>query len=143
VEYVVRALKEVGYIGFSVNSLLTPLVNMSQQLFEPPDVNGWELGQGWFSTGAMVARMNFAATLAGNQRFNLARAAGDAKGSPESLVEFLLDRCSPAPYEKAAHDDLLSYAQTGAAWTGSDAQVQAKSAGLTRLIVGSSEYQLV
>ena len=42
VEFVVRSLKEVGHVGFSVDSALTPLVNMGQQLFEPPDVNGWE-----------------------------------------------------------------------------------------------------
>ena len=36
--------------GFSVDDALTPLVNMGQQLFEPPDVDGWELGPGWFST---------------------------------------------------------------------------------------------
>ena len=46
------------------NDALTPLVNMGQQLFEPPDVNGWDLGPGWFSSGAMLARMNFAAQLA-------------------------------------------------------------------------------
>ena len=143
VEFAVRSVKEVGWNGFSVDTVRAALVGMGQTLFEPPDVNGWELGQGWFSTGGMVARMNYAATLAGNQRFNLARAAADAKGSPDSLVEYFLDRFSAAPYEKGAHDDLLVYAQTGATWTGSDAQVQAKSAGLTRLIVGSSEYQLV
>ena len=71
VEFVVRAIKEVGWAGFSVNDALTPLVNMGQQLFEPPDVNGWELGPGWFSSGAMLARMNFAAQLATNQKFNL------------------------------------------------------------------------
>jgi hypothetical protein len=32
---------------------------------------------------------------------------------------------------------------TGGAWTGSEAQLQTKSAGLIKLIVGSSEYQLV
>jgi uncharacterized protein (DUF1800 family) len=143
VEFAVRAVKEVGWNGFSIDTVRASLVGMGQTLFEPPDVNGWELGQGWFSTGAMVARMNYAATLAGNQRFNLARAAADAKGSPEALVGFFMDRLSPAAYERAAYDDLMSYAQMGAAWTGSDAQVQAKSAGLTRLIVGSSEYQLV
>ena len=26
---------------------MTPLANMGQQLYEPPDVNGWELGPGW------------------------------------------------------------------------------------------------
>src|SRR5262245_54918896 len=71
VEFVVRSIKEVGWRGFSVNSTLTPLINMGQQIFEPPDVAGWELAKGWFSSGGMLARMNFAATLAANQRFNL------------------------------------------------------------------------
>jgi uncharacterized protein (DUF1800 family) len=142
-EFAVRAIKEVGWTGFSVDAVRGPLTAMGQTLFEPPDVAGWELGQGWFSTGSMVARMNFAATLAGNQRFNLLRAVTDAKGSPDALVEFFLDRLSAAAYDKDPHDDLLAYVQTGGTWTGSDAQVQTKAAGLTRLIVGSSEYQLV
>ena len=80
VEFVVRAVKEVGCDGFSVDSCAAPLTHMGQTLFEPPDVNGWELGQGWFSTGAMLARMNFASTIAANQRFNLAAAAAGAQG---------------------------------------------------------------
>ena len=60
VEFAVRAVKEVGFLGFSVDNMRAPLIAMGQTLFEPPDVNGWELGQGWFSTGAMLARMNFA-----------------------------------------------------------------------------------
>ena len=44
VEFVGRSLKEVGWNGFSLSNALTPLVNMGQQLFEPPDVNGWDLG---------------------------------------------------------------------------------------------------
>src|SRR6267378_5363918 len=78
VEYVVRALKDIGWTGFSVNDALTPLANMGQILYEPPDVSGWRLGQEWFSTSAMLARLNFAAQLAGNQRFNLATAARTA-----------------------------------------------------------------
>jgi uncharacterized protein (DUF1800 family) len=143
VEFAVRAIKEVGWTGFTVDAVRAPLTAMGQTLFEPPDVAGWELGQGWFSTGAVVARMNFAATLAANQRFNLARAAVEAKGSPDSFVEYFLDRLSAAPFERDPHSDLLTYVQTGGAWTGADAQVQAKAAGVTRLIVGSSEYQLV
>jgi uncharacterized protein (DUF1800 family) len=143
VEFAVRAVKEVGWSGFSVDTVRASLIAMGQTLFEPPDVNGWELGEGWFSTGAMVARMNFGATLAANQRFNLMRAAADARSSPESVVEFFMDRLSPSPYDKVAYDDLLVYTQTGGAWTGSDTQLAAKAAGLTRLIVGSSEYQLV
>ena len=46
VEFVVRAIKETGWTGFSVDTAMTPLANMGQQLYEPPDVNGWELGPG-------------------------------------------------------------------------------------------------
>lgn len=40
VEFVVRALKDIGWNGFSVNDALTPLSNMGQNLFDPPDVAG-------------------------------------------------------------------------------------------------------
>jgi uncharacterized protein (DUF1800 family) len=143
VEFVVRATKEVGFAGFSADALRAPLVAMGQTLFEPPDVNGWELGQGWFSTGGMLARMNFAAALAQNQRFNLAREAAAARSSPEALVALFTDRLSTMPYDSAPYGALVSYLQAGGTWTGSDAQLQAKAGGLARLIVGSSEYQLI
>ena len=145
VEFVVRAVREVGWNGFSIDSVRTPLTNMGQTLFEPPDVNGWELGPGWFATGAMLSRMNFAASLAANQRFNVARAAGAARTSPDSLLNwFLLEKLTPAAFEISPYTELQSYARAGIAnWTGSDAQVNAKAAGLVRLIVGAAEYQFV
>ena len=143
VEYVVRAVKEVGWSGFSVDSFRAPLVAMGQTLFEPPDVNGWELGPGWFTTGGTLARMNFAATLAGNQRANLVRDLGGDGSSPESVLDFFLDRLTPAPFDERARADLLAYLEAGGAWTGSDAQLRTKTAGLARLIVGSGEYQIV
>ena len=143
VEYVVRSVKEVGWSGLSVDTLRTPLTNMGQTLFEPPDVAGWELGPGWFSTGAALARMNYAASIAFNQRFNLGRAAADGRSSPEALLSLFLDRFSPAPYDSDPYNGLLDYLRAGGAWTGSDAQLTTKAAGLTRLIVGSSEYQFM
>jgi uncharacterized protein (DUF1800 family) len=143
VEFVVRSLKEVGWQGFSLNDTLTPLVNMGQQLFEPPDVNGWELGRGWFSSGAMLARMNFAAQLASNQKFNLRESFRPAASDPDTLVAHALDRLTPQEYSSPAYGALLEYARAGGAWTGSDAQIANKAAGLVHLIVGSSEYQFV
>jgi uncharacterized protein (DUF1800 family) len=143
VEFVVRAIKEMGGIGFSVDMARTPLSNMGQTLFEPPDVNGWDLGQGWFSTGGMLARMNFASTLAANQRFNLAADAGKVGDSAERVMAYLLDRFTAAPFARAPYAELEAYMAAGGNWTGSDAQVRAKTAGLSRLIVGSAEYQLV
>jgi uncharacterized protein (DUF1800 family) len=143
VEYVVRGIKEVGWTGFSIDTARVALIAMGQQLYEPPDVAGWELGQGWFSTGAMLARMNFAGTLAFNQRFNLARDAAGSRSNPQDLLEYMLDRLSAAPFEDGPLGELITFLQTSATWPVTDAQLQSKANGLARLILGSSEYQFV
>jgi len=141
-EFVVRALKETGWSGFSAGSALTPLINMGQELLEPPSVAGWGLGQSWFATGAMLARMNYASTLAANQKFNLATASAGARGSTRTLVDSLLSRLT-IDVANDVYADLLTYAAAGVSWTGSDAQLQTKASGIVHLILGSAEYQLV
>lgn len=143
VEYVVRSLKETGYLGFSVNDALTPLVNMGQQLYEPPDVNGWELGAGWFSTGGMLARMNFAAQLATNQRFTLRDAARTSKDSADSMVDFAISQLSLQPLDPDVRAALVNYVNLGGAWTGSETQLLNKAGGLFHLLLGSGEYQFI
>ena len=143
VEFVVRAIREVGWNGFSINSARTPLTNMGRPCFEPPNVAGWELGHEWFSTGAMLARMNFASRLAGNQRFNLAAAAEQYRGGPSAFLDFFLERLSPPPYESVPYRELLAHLTSSRAWTGSASQTRTKAAGLVKLIVGSADYQFV
>jgi uncharacterized protein (DUF1800 family) len=142
-EFVVRAMKEVGYLGFSVNSAITPMLNMGQQLFEPPDVNGWDLGPTWFTTGGMLARMNFASALASNQRFALRDAARSSAGTPDSLVTFITDRLSLSGLSSGERATLVNYVNAGGAWTGSEAQVLNKAGGLAHLLTGSGEFQFV
>jgi uncharacterized protein (DUF1800 family) len=143
VEFVIRALKDIGWTGFSVNDALTPLSNTGQILFEPPDVSGWDAGQAWFSTSAMLARLNFAAQLAGNQRFNLATAArtSNATGTPEALLSFVTTQLATAPLGLNVTGELAAYLRATGAWTASDAQIQQKTAGLVHLVAGSPEYQ--
>ncbi|HXG57262.1 MAG TPA: DUF1800 domain-containing protein [Vicinamibacterales bacterium] len=145
VEFVVRAIKEVGWNGFSISdaNVLSPLISMGQQLYEPPDVNGWDLGSNWFSSGGTLARMNFAATLATNQKFNLRDVARGQSPTPEALLSLMSDRLTPKPFANDAYRALLDYVRAGGAWTGSDTQVATKAAGLAHLIVGSGDYQLV
>jgi uncharacterized protein (DUF1800 family) len=142
VEFVVRAWKDVGWNGFSVNDALTPLANMGQTLFEPPDVSGWRQGGAWFSSGATLARMNFASALASNQKFNLLTKARPHGQTPENLLAFFLDELATAPMDSSVSNELLNYLHTNGAWTGSDTQIQNKSAGLVHLIGGAPEYQL-
>ena len=144
VEFVARSLKEVGWSGFSVNDALSPLINMGQQLFEPPDVAGWDLGPGWFSSGGMLARMNFAAQLATNQKFALRDLSRGHASTHEDLLGYVLDRLTPPAYSTDDYDSLLDYTRSGASpWTGSDTQLATKSSGLVHLIVGSGGYQFV
>src|SRR3954466_13203493 len=144
-EFVARAFKDVGWTGFSASDALTPLSNMGQILFEPPDVSGWDAGQTWFSTSAMLARMNFASALAANQKFNLAtavRTAGVTR-TREALPSYFLEALPTAPLDSSVTAELSNYLHATGAWTGSDAQLQAKAPGIVHLIAGSPEYQLV
>jgi uncharacterized protein (DUF1800 family) len=143
-EFAIRTVKEMGWNGFSIDSARVPLTNMGQTLFEPPNVAGWQLGRAWFGTGQMLARMNFAATVASNQKFNLARSFSTADRAQASrMLDAMLLRFTPAPYSTGEKSELLGYLNTGGAWTGSDAQMTAKAPGLARLIAGSGEYQFV
>jgi uncharacterized protein (DUF1800 family) len=142
-EFVARAVKEIGWTGFSIDNALSPMVNMGQQLFEPPDVAGWSLGQDWFTTGASLARTNFASTLTKNQRVNLRNAAKADVKSPQSLMAFVADRVSAAPIGIDVYNEIINYLGANAKWNGSDDELQAKVAGGMHLILGSAYYQLV
>jgi uncharacterized protein (DUF1800 family) len=143
VEFVVRSMKDIGWTGFSVNDALTPLSNMGQNLYDPPDVAGWDLGKSWFSTGSMLARMNFASTLAANQKFNLATSAKPYAKSPETLLAFVLNALKTPDLDRLVVNDLLDYLRATGVWTGTDAQIQTKVAGLVHLVAGTPEYQFV
>ena len=129
VEFAVRALKDIGWTGFSVNDALAPLSNMGQILYEPPDVAGWDAGRTWFSTGAMLARMNFASAIAGNQKIKLALAvkAANASRTPDALLSYFTDGLVTAPLDAGVAGEWSNYLRATGAWTGSDAQLQAKA----------------
>jgi uncharacterized protein (DUF1800 family) len=142
VEYVVRSLKDIGWTGFSVDTALTPLANMGQTLFDPPDVSGWPGGPNWISSATMLARMNFASTLAGNQRFNLGTASKSSGANPRSFLSYFMDQIATSQLDTGVSAEWMNYLTMTGTWTGTDAQLQAKAAGLVHLIAGSPEYQL-
>jgi hypothetical protein len=91
----------------------------------------------------MLARMNFAAQLATNQKFNLRDLARQGGRTPEALVSFVLDRLTPAEFGPSSYNALLDYARAGITWSGSDDQIATKASGLVHLVIGSGDYQLV
>ena len=142
-EFVVRAIKEVGWQGFSLDEAKAPLANMGMQLFEPPNVGGWPLGAGWFSTATMLARSNFGSALVAGQKPQLAASLASDGQTASGLLAAMLDRISPAPLDPNPQQVLASYLLAGGAWSGSPEQLETRAAGLARLLVGSAEYQLI
>jgi uncharacterized protein (DUF1800 family) len=142
-EYVVRSIREVGWQNFTIDKARGPMSAMGQQLYEPPNVAGWPQGANWFSTGQMLARTNFAATLAASQKPFLAVSLSPESQSPQGLLAGMLNRVTPAPLDLAPQQALMSYLAAAGSWTGSTDQLNTRASGLARLLVGSAEYQLV
>ncbi|HEU4686873.1 MAG TPA: DUF1800 domain-containing protein [Vicinamibacterales bacterium] len=142
-EYVVRSIREVGWQNFSIDRARSPLAAMGQQLYEPPNVGGWPIGASWFSTGTMLARTNFAATLATSQKPFLAASLVGESETPQDLVDAMLQRMTPAPLDSGPRQALMSYLAAAGSWTGTGEQLNTRAAGLARLLAGSAEYQLV
>jgi len=116
---------------------------MGQLLYEPPNVAGWPQGANWFSTGQMLARTNFAATLASSQKQFLAVTMTPDAGTPQALLAKMFDRVTPAPMDQAPQQALMSYLAAAGPWDGNGEQLKTRASGLARLLVGSAEYQLV
>ena len=103
---------------------------MGQQLFEPPDVAGWDLGPGWFSSGAMLARMNFAAHARDQPEVQPARSVArrtvDRRRALVSLHARSPDAAAVCRRRRTRR--CIDYTRAGGAWTGSDAQLRDEGA---------------
>ena len=143
VEYVTRAIKEVGWQKLELDKVRSPMAAMGQLLYEPPNVAGWHLGVNWFSTGTMLARANFAATVAASQKDFLAASLAPEVNSADGLLATMLDRVTPAPLDQGPQQALMTYLLADGAWRGTESELTTRASGLARLLIGCSEYQLV
>ena len=64
VEYAVGAVRSVVPGRVPLAGLANPLSKMGQALFAPPNVKGWRTGTDWLNSATLLARNNFAETVA-------------------------------------------------------------------------------
>ena len=135
-EFVVRAIKEVGWQNFSLDKARAPLANMGQAALRAAQRR------------RMAARRRLVLDVHDAGAVELRRHAGvEPEGAsspshsqseattPQALLAAMLDRVTPAPFDSGPQQALLSYLVAGGAWTGSEAQVNTRAAGLARLLV--------
>lgn len=87
---------------------LVMLLQLGQELFQPPNVKGWDGGVAWVTTNSLLDRYNFAAALVEGQRVPLPSLTGQMRGLNNSLGEDGLLQIGPAPVQQLFTPEQLS-----------------------------------
>ena len=76
---------------------LVMLLQLGQELFQPPNVKGWDGGIAWITTNNLLDRYNFAAALVEGERVPLPNLRGQMKGIMNSMEADGLMQIAPTP----------------------------------------------
>ena len=117
-ELVVGTLRLVGGSEFPTpgfGELSRQTTYMSQDLMNPPSVEGWHTGVEWINSGTLMRRINFAADMVGDVHrpgvrsiVNRLRAEGEL--SPEGFVDTCLDLMGPLDVDGDTRQELVGHA---------------------------------
>ncbi|MCC6786071.1 MAG: DUF1800 domain-containing protein [Planctomycetes bacterium] len=110
VQLLVATIRALGLHVADYAPIASAAAAMGQDLFEPPDVRGWIGGPTWIDPGRILTRQNsIAALLRGPTLARSAAAqalAADPIGSPERLVDHVLDTLLVRPVDESTRDRL-------------------------------------
>jgi hypothetical protein len=121
-----------------------------QELLNPPSVESWHTGAEWIDGGALVRRVNFAASLLGDTSLPGVRAiVGQLRErgnlSPEELVDSCLELIGPLETSESTKQELLDQARSGGhlSWNNDEeAAVSEQRVGvMLALIAASRDFQ--
>ncbi|MCE0482718.1 MAG: DUF1800 domain-containing protein [Methylacidiphilales bacterium] len=91
---------------------------LGQELFQPPNVKGWDGGVAWITTNSLLDRYNFAAAMVEGQRIPMPNLMGQMKSILNNMGEDGLMEISPAdvsalftPADLATPDSYLAALQ--------------------------------
>ncbi len=119
--------------------------SMGMQLYEAPSVAGWEHGEGWVDSGAVVQRFHFALEVSdlphstrnvvGRPATNLDQLAGGDDPDPHELVERLSLRLLQRPLDEWRHSVLVTYLEEADLRAEADESVARRRRRRTRALV--------
>ncbi len=149
IELVVGALRQLE-AGYNLRALPAFLSVMEQDLFNPPDVSGWEGGLKWINTATMLVRYNFANALVTARGGNAGTfspeklLSGKNLQTPEAVVEHFLRLLGPLHVSKETRQLFVDYLRegAGASFKLDAATIDRKVRGLIHLMMTLPHYQL-
>ena len=112
-----------------------------QDLFNPPDVAGWDGGEAWISSGALLARMNYGNTLTATYFDPTKFTQGQSFSGAGQLVDFFTTRLGPLPISAGTRDELMRYVAPGGVMP-TGANLVAKEKGLAHMIFSLPQWQM-
>jgi hypothetical protein len=116
-----------GSVVMSPYSLIGSLELQGQQLYQPPNVKGWEGGRAWLNTATVLARHNFAYEVCNGMKTlneETTRITGttfvpsvdpltlhrrEQLAGPDEIVDFYGDLLLPGELSAAARGKLIAY----------------------------------
>ena len=164
VELIVGSVRMLGarynpgdYNPRTTSNILAQLCTfLGQELFNPPDVAGWNLHLGWVSTSAMLNRFTWADFLMISRTADLAspgvwlaheQLRKYTRGNAKKTVNSFLSVLGPLAVDPPTVKALRAYLQTGddgsaTTFVNEDRTIDKKVRGLVHLIMCLSEFQL-
>ncbi len=128
---------------------------LGQDIFNPPDVSGWNLNLGWLNTALMLNRFNYAAFLAANRpehdepglHLTLSRLKKLTKKDAKKTVKKFLTLMGPLNVDSATNDSLIAYLETDSQgnpveFRKTNEVIDKKVRGLVHLIMCLAEFQV-
>lgn len=152
-ELVVGTLKTLQVHKLDNNSPAT-LARMGQNLFEPPNVKGWDGGAAWVSTAYMMERFNFAASVVADKfdelqaYYSPVELAGNYElKTAGQMVDYFLNLLVDNDVPRETRARLVAYVSGTAGGQPSkefpdDTALDTKLRGVVRLIMTLPSYQL-
>ncbi len=161
VQLVVGMYRELGYKDINALNLEFSLRSMGQDLFEPPNVKGWEGGRNWINANVLITRYNTINTLLSSQLFtpgqpfgrnqpprflDLAKLfQGQDLPTPGAVVDHLVKCHLAVPLAAEKRQELIAYLgdlPPSSRWSERPDVINAKLRGLLVLMFSTPEYQM-
>ena len=148
-EFTASAIRTLGITTVFAGVHRTPVERMGQDLFNPPDVAGWDGGIAWINSSTLMERVNLANTLVtdrkGNYKFDPQDLLSDTTANSEAVVDSLVDLLLGDEVSEATRSVLLEHAKdmgTSPAPSGQLVLEDEQLRSLVYLILASPDYQL-
>lgn len=153
VQLLVGAYRDLGMKGLDYTMLATALRSMDQDLFDPPNVKGWEGGRKWVNSNLIFSRYNALADAieriprAGTQRGIdiVGVLAARQFASAEEVVDYLARSCLLIPLSDSERQELVEFVgplPPSSQWAAQADAINARLRALLVHLMSTPKFQL-